>query len=98
MILGYRGASSSKKPLPGGGPQGTILELFIFLILINTAGFDEIPVHFGEVITKVNNKRAAIKVTHAKYVNDLTIAKAIDIKAQIKLHENINPDLLFRST
>ena len=63
MILRYKGASSSSKPLPGGGPQGTILGLFLFLILMNGAGFDDIPINIGEVITKVNTRRTALKYT-----------------------------------
>jgi hypothetical protein len=93
MILRYKGASSTSKHLPGGGPQGTILGLFLFLILINAAGFDEPPSNVGEIITKVNNRRTAIKYTHEKYVDDLTIAEAIKIKAQIKLSEDPNPTL-----
>ena len=81
------------KPLPGGGPQGTILGLFLFLILVNAAGFEDVPINTGEVITKVNNKRKAIKYTHAKYVDDLTIAEAINIKSQIKFSDNPNQEL-----
>ena len=36
LILNYKGETSSKLKLPGGGPQGTILGLFLFLILINS--------------------------------------------------------------
>ena len=39
MVLRYKGGCSGKKPLPGGGPQGTRLGLFLFLILINAAGY-----------------------------------------------------------
>ena len=65
MILRYKGAFSTSKHLPGGGSlhQGTIFGLFIFLILINAAGFDEPPSNVGEIITKVNNRITAIKYT-----------------------------------
>ena len=39
LILRYKGGSSSKKSLPGGAPQETRLGLFLFLILINDAGY-----------------------------------------------------------
>ena len=39
MVIRYKGGCSSKKALPGGGPQGTRLGLYLFLILINAAGF-----------------------------------------------------------
>ena len=45
------------------------------------------------MLEKVNNRRTAIKYTHEKYVDDLTIAEAIKIKAQIKLSEDPNPTL-----
>ena len=35
----YKDEKSGRKKLPGGGPQGTILGMFLFLILINAAGF-----------------------------------------------------------
>ena len=48
LILRYKGGCSSRKPLPGGSPQGTRLGLFLFLVLINAAGFqdqDKIELH-----------------------------------------------------
>ena len=43
LEVNFKGETSSRKRLPGGGPQGTILGLFLFLILINAAGFKENP-------------------------------------------------------
>ena len=39
MILRYKGCTSDEETLPGGGPQGTKLGLYLFLILINFAGY-----------------------------------------------------------
>jgi hypothetical protein len=39
MVVRYKGEKSSVKSLPGGGPQGTLLGLFLFLVLINDTGF-----------------------------------------------------------
>ena len=88
MILRYKGTCSSSKPLPGGGPQGTILGLFLFLILINAAGFEDCQTNVGEVITKINTRRKPLTATNEKYVDDLTIAEAIDIQKQVR----INPE------
>ena len=52
LILKYKGCSSSRKALPGGGPQGTKLGLFLFLILINTAGYQKIEKNAGLEITQ----------------------------------------------
>ena len=35
----YKGATSRLKNMPGGGPQGTILGMFLFVVLINPVGF-----------------------------------------------------------
>ena len=48
MILRFKGHSSRSESLPGGGPQGTLLGLFLFLILINAAGYDHLVKHLGE--------------------------------------------------
>ena len=39
LVAGYKGAKSKNKKMPGGGPQGTVLGLFLYLILINDTGF-----------------------------------------------------------
>ena len=35
MVVRYKGETSETKQLPGGGPQGTLLGLLLYLILIN---------------------------------------------------------------
>ena len=49
LILRYKGKSSNRKSLPGGSPQGTRLGMFLFLILINFAGFErcELEMNIG---------------------------------------------------
>ena len=37
IVLRYKGHTSGSKSFPGGGPQGTLLRLFLFLILIKGA-------------------------------------------------------------
>ena len=79
MVVRYKGAKSSKKYLPGGGPQGTLLGLLLFLVLINDAGFDNQSNNAGEIITSKKNFKAANQI-HLKYVDDMTIAEAIKLK------------------
>ena len=50
LVLTYRGAQSEKKKMPGGGPQGTILGMFFFIILINSVGFVNQNREIGEKI------------------------------------------------
>ena len=40
MKVKYKGKMSESYPLPGGGPQGALLGLFLFLVLINDLGFE----------------------------------------------------------
>jgi hypothetical protein len=48
LILRYKGGCSSRKAMPGGGPQGTKLGLFLFLILINAAGYPHLEKLLGQ--------------------------------------------------
>ena len=82
MIVRYKGAQSSAKYLPGGGPQGTLLGLLLFLVLINDAGFEGQKNNTGELITSKNNIKAA-NVIHLKYVDDLTLAESINLKDKL---------------
>ena len=94
MVVKYKGTFSSIKSLPGGGPQGTILALILFLVLINDAGFEGQENNLGEIVTSKRNMRKANEI-HLKFVDDLTIAEAIDLKKQlVKLPEEsrVQPD------
>ena len=56
LIVNYKGKQSNRKWLPAGSPQDTLLGLFLFLILINGAGYEE-EKQLGENIWKKVNKR-----------------------------------------
>jgi hypothetical protein len=79
MVVKYGGITSQTKSLPGGGPQGTLLGLLLFLILINDCGFKEEDQRIGDVITQ-QKKKFLPTTTHAKYVDDLTIVEALNLK------------------
>ena len=83
LIVSYKGEKSTSKEMPGGGPQGTILGMFLFLILINSAGFADCKKEIGKKITKAINKRDEMAPKHWKYVDDLTLAEALDLKVKL---------------
>ena len=76
MVIRYNGASSEQLPLPGGCPQGTLLGLLLFLILVNDVGFEDQENEVGDVITCKKRLKEVNRI-HLKYVNDLTIAETI---------------------
>ena len=91
MVVRYQGATSSLKSLPGGGPQGTLLGLLLFLVLINDIGFENQENGVGEQITSRKNFKAA-NLLHLKYVDDLTLAESIKLKEQlISVPESARP-------
>ena len=57
MVVRYKGATSDEKPLPGGGPQGTLLGLLFFLILINSCWLKDYN-DIGPDVTKPKGKFA----------------------------------------
>ena len=90
MEVFFKGEKSGRKKLPGGGPQGTVLGMFLFLILINAAGFQEKIKNMGEIVTNpAINKRQPIKKIHMKWIDDMTAAESIHLKE--KLIWNTNP-------
>lgn len=78
MVLNYKGSTSAEKPLPGGGAQGTLLGLILFLVLINDCGFDNQSVEIGKTITQPKGKFSASNL-HAKFIDDLTILEALKL-------------------
>ena len=82
MLVKFKGKQSGVKSLPGGGPQGTILALLLFLVLINDVGFEGQQNNVGEIVTSKRNMKTANQI-HLKYVDDLSLAEAISIPDQL---------------
>ena len=91
MILRYKGGSSSRKPLPGGSPQGTRLGLLLFLVLINAAGYQDLVKNMGERITVNLGKRKPLQYTHMKYVDDMSMMQSINLKETLIPNPVSNP-------
>ena len=91
LILKYKGYCSTRKALPGGSPQGTRLGLFLFLILINAAGYKHLEKNTGLHITQNLHKRKPIKNIHLKYIDDLSLAEALNLKESLVDNPDINP-------
>ena len=79
MVVRYKGKTSNTKSLPGGGPQGTLLGLLLFLVLINDVGFEDQNLSIGELITSKKNMKI-LNELHLKYVDDLTVAESINLQ------------------
>ena len=60
LILNYRWAHSGRKEMPGGGPQGTVLGMLLFIVLINSVGFMQEDRAIGERMTKAANAHKLI--------------------------------------
>ena len=92
MQVNYKGKLSGIKSLPGGGPQGTILALLLFLVLINDLGFEGQLNNAGELSTSKRNMKMLNEI-HLKYVDDLTLAEAVNLPEKlIKIPNRPRPD------
>ena len=72
------GKKSSENDMPGGGPQGTILGLLIFIWIFNLARSPSSTSGQGEEIALPMNRRKLCLNKKCKFVDDLTVAKSID--------------------
>ena len=79
MTVRFKGETTEPKQLPGGGPQGTLLGLLLFLILINDCGFENQATSIGDILTN-KKKKFAPATLHTKYVDDLTILESFDLQ------------------
>jgi hypothetical protein len=82
MVVRFKGETTDTKSLPGGGPQGTLLGLLLFLVLINLCGYDNQQSIIGETITNPKKKFTPSSF-HSKYVDDLTVAEALNMKESL---------------
>ena len=91
LILRYKGGQCERKRLPGGSPQGTRLGMFLFLIMINFAGFpfQDIERETGKWITQ--QRRKPLDNLHLKYVDDLSYLTAINLKKKLIENPDDNP-------
>ena len=82
MKVRYKGNITGERRIPGGGPQGSLLGGFLFLILINLCGFREEYPNVGEQICVPRNKFEAATL-HVKFVDDMTLLESIDLKKNL---------------
>ena len=75
-------------------PPCALLGMLLFFVLINDVGFDDQLKNVGDVIT-CKRRIKEYNQLHLKYVDDLTIAEAVDMKSQPKslpIEERPHPD------
>ena len=80
--------------MPGGAAAGTILGLNLFLILFNGAGPKTSPISIGQQITQPLNKRSAIPKSKVKWIDDMTICNAVNLKTSVVPEDRPVPRLL----
>ena len=67
------------------------------MVQINEAGYEEINREVGKSITKAINRRKEIDTSHWKYINELTIAEAIDLKSFLAKDDQLPKPLVYHN-
>ena len=65
--------------------------MFLFLVLINAAGFRENLKNVGSKITLKSNKKKPMPRIHLKYIDDMTVAESLNLKKQLINNPELNP-------
>ena len=83
LEIRYLKETSSQKEMPGGAAAGTILGLNLFLILFNGAGPKASSIGIGQQITRPVNTRTSIPKSKVKWIDDMTLCNAVDLKTAL---------------
>jgi hypothetical protein len=83
LTVRYRSHISSSRSMPGGTAAGTVLGLNFFLVLFNGAGPAANTTNIGQQITQPIRKRKPIDRTKVKWVDDVTLCTALNLKAAL---------------
>ena len=91
LCIRYHGAVSSDRSMPGGGPQGTLLIVLLFILQVNHAG-DPCPVPATlpdgfagpepdpNTVTTLQACHSVGKTENKKFVDDLTLLEVVKLK------------------
>ena len=93
LILRYKGKLSTRKSMTAGGPQGSALGCFLFLILINFAGLTLSAIPLGRHITEPLKKRKPLQNTMQIYIDDMTLATSINLKEKLLINNDLQRPL-----
>ena len=83
LTVRYRNHTSTSRQMPGGTAAGTLLGLNFFLVLFNGAGPAANITTIGQQLTQPKGKRKPIAKTKVKWVDDITLCTALDLKAAL---------------
>ena len=83
LTIRYRNQRSTSRQMPGGTAAGTVLGLNFFLILFNRAGPPASNISIGKQITQPIKKRKPINKKKVKWVDDMTVCNAVNLKAAL---------------
>ena len=88
MKLSFKGEKCENKRMRGGGPQRTILGMFLFIVLINFVGFDKCNTIIVATVTSNLKGRISNQTMHAKFIDDLTIAASINLNTSLQKEQD----------
>ena len=66
--------------MPGGTSASTILGLNFFLVMFNKAGPPANTIGIGKQISQPRRKRKPIQKCKVKWIDDMTLCNAVDLK------------------